>query len=333
MYKLGPVHQGVIHRGTKNGSFSYMRWPTVVGPFCVIIGKHLNNFDIGDLPFSYVTEEGGESLCTPAMNMFTVGTVRDGDKWPTRDRREATVRRDQIRFEVYSPYTVGKMIRGEAALNALYEDTAREVEQVRYKGVIIKRLLLRRSARNYATGIDAYLQGEILERAAAAREAGDVAALRQALSQGEGVYSADWSDVGGLLMPRQRLQRIEADVVAGKIATPAAVDEAFAEASAAYEADEWEWVRATWLERTGGDAAQLSLADLDDMEKVHRKSTASFVKKILADAEKEFDQVARFGYGIDGDESEQNGDFEAVRGRFDDNSFVRQMQDRLSGAA
>ena len=27
MYKLGPVHQGVLQRGSKNGSFSYMRWP------------------------------------------------------------------------------------------------------------------------------------------------------------------------------------------------------------------------------------------------------------------------------------------------------------------
>ena len=186
MYKLGPVHQGVIQRGAKNGSFSYMRWPTVVGPFCVIIGKHLNNFDIGDLPFSYVTEEDGESLCTPAMNMFTVGTVRDGGKWPTRDRREGSVKRDRIRFEVYSPYTVGKMLRGEALLKELYEGTSREVELVRYKGVVIKRLLLRHSARNYADGIDAYLRGRVLERAAEARRAGDAGALGRAVSSGEG---------------------------------------------------------------------------------------------------------------------------------------------------
>lgn len=332
MYKLGPVHQGVIQRGTKNGSFSYMRWPTVVGPFCVIIGKHLNNFDIGDLPFSYVTEEDGNSLCTPAMNMFTVGTVRDGDKWPTRDRRKASVQRDQIRFEVYSPYTVGKMVRGEAALKALYDEAGRQVEQVRYRGVVIKRLLLRRSARNYADGIDAYLQGEVLERATAARAARDEAALRRALASGGGIHSQEWTDVGGLLLGRARLQRIEDDIAGGRLATPAAVDAAFAAAAAAYEADEWEWVRDLWRARTGAAVESLRLADVDGIEAAHRKSTATFVKKILADAEKEFDAVARFGYGVDGDDEDRTSDFEAVRGRFDDNAFVRQMQGRLSGA-
>ncbi len=331
MYKLGPVHQGVIQRGTKNGSFSYMRWPTVVGPFCVIIGKHLNNFDIGDLPFSYVTEEDGESLCTPAMNMFTVGTVRDGEKWPTRDRREGSVRRDQIRFEVYSPYTVGKMLRGEALLKELYEGTSREVELVRYKGVVIKRLLLRRSARNYADGIDAYLRGRILERAAEARRAGDGEALRGALSAGEGVYGADWTDVGGLLMPRERLRRIEDGVAGGELAGPADLDAAFAEADAAYEADEWEWVRAVWQERTGTSTEDLTPACLDQIEAAHRKSTASFVRRILADAEKEFDPIARFGYGLEGGEADRDRDFAAVRGGYDDNDFVRQMRERLEG--
>lgn len=329
MYKLGPVHQGVIQRGTKNGSFSYMRWPTVVGPFCVIIGKHLNNFDIGDLPFSYVTEEGGESLCTPAMNMFTVGTLRDGDKWPLRDRRTATHRRDQIRFDVYSPYTVGKMIAAETNLNALYEETDRDVEQVRYKGVIIKRLLLRRSARNYEGGIDAYLRGKLLDRAADARAAGDSVALRQALSAGGGIYSADWADVGGLLMPRERLQRIEADIISGKLSTPALVDAAFVEANIAGDDDEWEWVHTVWQQRTGGAAEELSLAELVEIELTHRKAASTFVKKILVDAEKEFDPIAHFGYGADAGDEARDADFAAVRGSFESNSFVRQMQDRL----
>jgi len=94
MYKLGPVHQGVLQRGSKNGSSSYLLWPTVVAPFSVVIGKHLTSFDAGDLPFSYITEEKGVSLVTPAMNMFTVGTMRDGEKWPTRDRRTASHQRD-----------------------------------------------------------------------------------------------------------------------------------------------------------------------------------------------------------------------------------------------
>ncbi|MBT6628207.1 MAG: DUF4954 family protein, partial [Gemmatimonadetes bacterium] len=300
MYKLGPVHQGVIQRGTKNGSFSYMRWPTVVGPFCVIIGKHLNNFDIGDLPFSYVTEEEGDSLLTPAMNMFTVGTMRDGEKWPTRDRRSATTKRDQICFDVYSPYTVGKMVRAEAALTALYDETDRAVEQIRYKGVLVKRLMLRKGARNYRDGVDVYLQGKILARAAAARATADEAKTRTSLAAGDGVGNGDWSDVGGQLIPLARLRQIEDDIAVGKLANPAQVDAAFADAAAAYAEDEWAWVCRVFEQRTGQPPEALSLADLDKIQASCTKMSNSTIKKILADAEKEFDPIARYGYGAEG---------------------------------
>ena len=54
MYKLGPVHQGILERGSKTGSFSYMMWPCRVGAFSVVIGKHYVNFDTANLPFSYI---------------------------------------------------------------------------------------------------------------------------------------------------------------------------------------------------------------------------------------------------------------------------------------
>lgn len=329
MYKLGPVHQGVVQRGTKNGSFSYMRWPTVVGPFCVVIGKHLNNFDIGDLPFSYVTDEEGDSLLTPAMNMFTVGTLRDGEKWPNRDRRTASTKRDQICFDVYSPYTVGKMVRAQTALTELYDETPREVEQLRYKGVLVKRLMLRKGARNYRDGVDVYLQGKILDRSAAARAAADPAALRDALSAGQGVGEGDWSDVGGQLIPQARLAQIEDGIATGKISTPAQVDAAFAAAATSYAEDEWAWICRIWTERTGSAPEGLAPADLDEIEASHTKMSNSTIKKILADAEKEFDPVARYGYGAEGGDAARDADFSAVRGTFADNSFIQQMQDRL----
>jgi carbonic anhydrase/acetyltransferase-like protein (isoleucine patch superfamily) len=58
MYKLGPVHQGIIERGSKTGSFSYMLWPCRVGAFSVVMDKHAGNFDTAELPYSYITVEG-----------------------------------------------------------------------------------------------------------------------------------------------------------------------------------------------------------------------------------------------------------------------------------
>ena len=88
MYKLGPVHQGVVERGSKTGSDSYMLWPAKVGAFTVVMGRHYRNSDTSDLPFSYLIEHEDESVLAPGVNLRSVGTVRDARKWPKRDRRK-----------------------------------------------------------------------------------------------------------------------------------------------------------------------------------------------------------------------------------------------------
>ena len=329
MYKLGPVHQGLVQRGSKTGSFSYMLWPSVLGPFTVVIGKHLNNFDARDLPFSYITDEGGESYLTPGMNMHTVGTIRDGEKWPARDRRKASVKRDLIRFEVYSPYLVGKMIVAEGIMQQLLDAVSRDVEQVRYKGVMIKRLLLRTGAKSYRTAVDLYLHQKITQRAAAAMDKG-LAAVREALSEPVGaVYSKNWADLSGLLLAHDRMVQIESDIESGALADAAAIQTAFEAACMAYEADEWAWVRHTYAARTGTSVDDLTLEDIQEMEKARRKAEATAIKKVLADAEKEFDDIASTGFGQDGDREQRALDFAAVRGSFRDNSFIQRMQERL----
>ena len=45
MYKLGPVHQGTMGRGSKTSSDSYLLWPASIGPFTLVIGKHHKNLD------------------------------------------------------------------------------------------------------------------------------------------------------------------------------------------------------------------------------------------------------------------------------------------------
>ena len=330
MYKLGPVHQGILERGSKTGSFSYLLWPSAVGPFSVVIGKHMANFDARDLPFSYITDEGGHTMLTPAMNLSTVGTVRDEEKWPSRDRRKASVKRDQIRFEVFSPLSVQRMIRGEAALTELYKETPREMETARYKGVRIKRLVLRFGVKGYASAIDTYLQGKILDRVASALDDG-IAAVRKALAEPEqAVYSEDWMDIGGLLIAQDRLDRLEDDIASGKMASVAEFNAAFQAACNAYPADEWAWVRRAFEARTGRSVDALTADDIHAMQASYNKLRASYTKKVLADAQIEFAESARIGYGVDGGTDEAAADFEAVRGSYAENSFVKQMEAALA---
>ena len=54
MYKLGPIHQGVVERGSKTTSDSYILWPAKIGAFSLVMGRHVNHPDTSRLPFSYL---------------------------------------------------------------------------------------------------------------------------------------------------------------------------------------------------------------------------------------------------------------------------------------
>jgi hypothetical protein len=326
MYKLGPVHQGILERGSKTGSFSYVLWPCHVGPFSVIIGKNMANFDVSDFPFSYISAEEGGSYMTPSMNLFTVGTTRDGEKWPARDRRKATVKRDLIRFEVFSPYVVGKMVRGEKKLTEVYESTDKEHSEVRLNGVRVKRLLLRTGAKNYNTAIDRYLNERIVSKLEAAAAEGAAAVKKAAAVDATAVDSDAWADLSGLLLSQARLNKIQADVESGKLATIEQLQGALTEAWQSYEKDEWAWVRRVAEARFGRSLETLTKEDIAAMKASAIKARATFSKMILADAQKEFDEVAKIGYGADANGVSRDEDFSAVRGTFDGNSFVKKMK-------
>ncbi len=65
MYKLGPIHQGIMERGSKTTSDSYLLWPARIGPFTLVMGRHYKNLDTSSLPFSYLIESNDESILSP----------------------------------------------------------------------------------------------------------------------------------------------------------------------------------------------------------------------------------------------------------------------------
>ena len=75
MYKLGPIHQGIAERGAKTTSDSYLLWPSKVGAFSLVMGRHTHHADTSDLPFSYLIENNSESYLVPGANLRTVGTI------------------------------------------------------------------------------------------------------------------------------------------------------------------------------------------------------------------------------------------------------------------
>lgn len=321
LYKLGPIHEGKLERGCKTGSFSYMMWPCRVGPFSVVLGKHTRTFDTSDLPFSYVeASPTGHCLLTPGFNLTTVGTVRDGAKWPARDRRKGT-KRDRLTFDVFSPLTVGRMLRGSARMKQLQETTDKAIDTVTIEGAEVKRVMLRKAQKTYRLAIEMYLMEKVLARA----ESG------QSLEAGpDAVFCAQWIDIGGQMMPRQRLDDLCHAVESASVADLDAFHAALDNILAAYAEDEWAWVRWAFEQTEGAPVEQADLAQVADRFAAAR---SQFLKLVLNDAAKEFDSVIQTGMGHDGTPDDVAADALAVRGEYETNKFVVQVTEEIDAVA
>jgi hypothetical protein len=285
------------------------------------MGKHYANFDTSDFPFSYVDEEGGKSTLIPGMNFFTVGTLRDGAKWPSRDRRKNEDKLDLIVFDVLSPYTAQKMIKGRSILQDLHAGTEKGQEYVTCNGIRIKRLLLRTCARYYGLALDKYL-GDVFLKRLAAHESEDIREVLAPDADGEDAEQ-EWIDVCGLLCAKSRMDRLTEAVVSGQIGTFDALHGALRDVYDAYPGDEWNWFLAAYRSLKGRDLSAETNEGLRTLLVDWKKASQKLLNMVAGDANKEFEGAVRTGFGIDGN---QEADFEAVRGTFEENTFVKQLR-------
>lgn len=188
-YKMGPNKYGQLQRGTKVGSSSYIYWPMQVGVFSTVIGHHTGHQNLCDLPFSLVTEGAGGTHIIPGQSFRSVGTRRDAAKWPKRDKRPESARRDLICFDMLNPYTVGYLLRGLDVLRGMQERGENY-----YMDCRIAPQHIARGIELYQQAIDIYV-GQAIERLA------QTPACLIAVDAAE--CTGDWADYGGMIVPRQ----------------------------------------------------------------------------------------------------------------------------------
>jgi hypothetical protein len=323
MYKLGPVHQGILERGGKTGSFSYLLWPSHVGAFSAVIGKHFTNFDSSDLPFSYITEENGRSILTPAMNLFTVGTRRDSMKWPNRDKRNDPEKLDLIHFDLFNPFIIQKVRNGIRVLRKLAEQSSKKQEFVSYKGIQIKRLLLKTCGKYYDMVIPVFI-GQQLQKMIGKHQ-GDLSACLEEIRHTSVPDSMQWVDICGMIAAVQPLQELLERVKFRGLETLEALQADLFELYESYDNYSAWYAILLLCERLEKKAALISEDDLKTILSECAVNTVKLNNMILKDAMKEYDQNSRIGYGLDGEEAEKADDFLKVRGSYEENSFVKQL--------
>ena len=201
MYKLGPIHQGMVERGSKTTSDSYLLWPARIGAFTLVMGRHTKHSDTASLPFSYLIENATESYLVPAVNLRSVGTIRDAQKWPKRDNRKDPVRLDPINFNLLSPYTIQKMYTGIDVLRNIQSLAGANNEIYSYQNCYIRASNLTKGIELYRIAIMKFMGNSVISRIGR-KPLSSVDELRKRLMPTTKAGSGEWVDLSGLIAPK-----------------------------------------------------------------------------------------------------------------------------------
>jgi carbonic anhydrase/acetyltransferase-like protein (isoleucine patch superfamily) len=322
MYKLGPIHQGVLERGGKTASDSYLLWPAKIGAFTVVMGRHGRNSDTSALPFSYLIENENKSVLVPGVNLRSVGTIRDAQKWPKRDVRKAAQKRDLINFNLLSPFTIHKMVKGHNLLLRLEQHSGQTSEFYSYHSTLIKRSSLKNGIRLYEMGITKFLGNSLISRLEKAVSLKTNEDIRRALQPDSQVGLGEWMDVAGMIAPQTELTRLLDDIEKGTLATLKDIVNRFEQIHKNYYDYEWTWAAKLLRYGYGKMPEEFTAEDVIKCVELWKKSVEELNELLYADAKKEFTLSAMTGFGVDGSEEEKQLDFEQVRGAFEENAFV-----------
>lgn len=331
MYKLGPIHQGALERGAKTSSDSYILWPARIGAFSLVMGRHTTNPDTSDMPFSYLIEKKGVTYLVPAVNLRSVGTIRDAQKWPKRDRRHPEGRLDLINFNLLSPYTIDKMVRGLRILDNLEQLSGATSDTYAYQSARIANSALRKGKTLYRMAIHKFLGNSLISRLE--KTEGDLSRLRpDHVGAASGVFEGegDWVDLSGLIAPHALVSKMMDDIENGMLNSLSAISERLSELHARYYDLEWAWAYRLILSFYHLDEARITPDDLINIIRQWKEAVVGLDHMLYEDAKKEFSMTARTGFGFDAQKQKtMDADFEQVRGDFESNTFVAAVTEHI----
>lgn len=329
MYKLGPIHQGIMERGAKTSSDSYILWPAKVGAFSLVMGRHVSHQDTSDLPFSYLIEQQSTSFIMPGANLKSVGTIRDAKKWPGRDKRKDPDKLDSINYNLLSPYTIQKMLRAVDILKNLQSVSGETSDAYTYQSGKIKRSSLLNGLRYYRMAIDKFLGNSLITRIMSSK-AGTMDELRKFFVPKSAYGDGDWVDIAGMIAPKKAVSDILDDVENGIVADVDSLNERFAAVHKSYYDYEWRWASHIIESYYNVDLKTISSETISKLVSRWKESVTGLDNLVYADAGKEFSLSAMTSFGADGDAAQRASDFEQVRGSvFEADPFVKSVKEHI----
>jgi hypothetical protein len=93
---------------------------------------------------------------------------------------------------------------------------------------------------------------------------------------------------------------------------------------------EWSWAANVLQQRLSKMIDKITADDIIELTTRWKKAVVELDDALSADAKKEFAATVQIGYGLDGDEKTRHSDFAAVRGIFEEDSFVSEIEHHIT---
>lgn len=276
-YKMGPIHHGVLERGTKTASGAYILMPAHIGTFSVCFGKLMYHPDTRYLPFSYLIAYGDTMYLSPGRNITTVGLYRDIRKWPKRDVRPVGSQKSIVNFDWLSPFSVGEIVEGKQILEKLRNACGENVATYTYHNYVINASSLNKGIKYYDIALRIYM-GAVLKRVI--KKWGKVDLPTTTIGQGK------WNDLSGLLLPESEEMRLLSDIKRGELETIQEVTDRFKEINRNYREYQWAWTYQLILDYY--HLTEITDADVEQIHKDYVHARRAWIAEIRKDAEKEY---------------------------------------------
>jgi len=251
--------------------------------------------------------------------------LRNGRK---RDKRKDPNKLDYINFNLLSPYTIQKMIKGNEILIRLKKSSGESADHYFYQRCKILNPSLKRGIRLYEIGINKFLGNSLIKRLEKTNFKNN-SEIQKRLKPDTPVGTGNWVDLAGLIAPEEIVGKFLSDIENKKTTTLEQVDSYFKSIHDNYYTFEWTWVIDILQKRIGKTFDEITSYDIIDLVEKWKTSVVDLDNMLYEDAKKEFSLNTKTGFGMDGEETDKQLDFEQVRGKFESNSTVSATKEHI----
>ena len=138
--------------------------------------------------------------------------------------------------------------------------------------------------------------------------------------------NADWLDLSGLLCSKKRVEFLIANVISSKINSLEKLQDGLEDIFYSYENDSWNWFLLKYKELNDKELFDETDDNLISFLDSWKDSSLKLLNMVAQDSQKEFEGSTKISFGIDGN---TDADFENVRGTFEENKFVKQINEEI----